>query len=453
MKLNSVFRNFDVQIALGFSAASALIYEVVATKMLWFYFTESSYSIATVLSVFLFGLGVGSLLIYFFSDKIKDKKLLFGILQLLIALYAFLVLSNLLKILPNLETLGAFVTSFALLLVPTIFLGAIFPLAGAMFKKEKREVIGLVYSVDLFGAIIGSLIAGFILIPQFGVSFAAIFGAILNIFSAFIILSSRYRVFPALLLVVVLVSSINFPSLVTDSPKLTYEDTSKYQFYANSPYGLVTVVDNELSIDGKTQCCRCYPNDTSERMMVVYALAPLEEYGKLDVLNIGLGCGLTLEKALEFNTTVDVVEINEKVVEANKVMTDVLKNPKVNLIVDDGLHYLRYNSKKYDSILIDIEDPTVAHSSNLYTVDAFKIIDDSLTSYGTFSLWSYNGNNRYLDILYYSLKEAFPFVYSYQGVFTASKLKLDQLEYVPSTSYEINTIDRNTLTDAFLGTN
>jgi len=154
---------------------------------------------------------------------------------------------------------------------------------------------------------------------------------------------------------------------------------------------------------------------------------------------------------LEFNTTVDVVEINEKVVEANKVMTDVLKNPRVNLIVDDGLHYLRINNKKYDSILIDIEDPTVAHSSNFYTVDAFKIISDSLESYGTFSLWNFgDSNSKYLDILYYSLKEAFSFVYSYEYVFTASKLKLDQLEYVPSTPYEINTIDRNTLTDAYL---
>ncbi|MCK4901802.1 MAG: hypothetical protein KAS76_00480 [Thermoplasmatales archaeon] len=87
-----------------------------------------------------------------------------------------------------------------------------------------------------------------------------------------------------------------------------------------------------------------------------------------------------------------------------------------------------------------------------YTVEAFEIIKSSLKDHGTFSLWSFSANDRYLDILYYSLKEAFPFVYSYQGVFLASIRDLDQLEYVPSTPYEINTIDRNTLTDAFLGT-
>jgi len=187
--------------------------------------------------------------------------------------------------------------------------------------------------------------------------------------------------------------------------------------------------------------------------MVVYALTPLEEYGKLNVLNIGLGCGLTLGKCLEYNTQVDVVEINYQVVLANKAMTNVLTNPRANLILDDGLHYLRNSKKKYDSVLIDVEDPTVAHSSNLYTVEAFELINDSLTDAGTFALWNYDGCTRYLDILYYSLKEAFPFVYSSPAVFFASKKDLNQpeAEYVPCSPYEVNTIDRNTLTQAYLG--
>lgn len=452
MEKNKLFKNLNVQFALGLSAASALIYEVVATKTLYFYFTESSYSIATVLSVFLFGLGIGSLTIYYLADRVKDKRLLFGVLQLLIALYAFLILSNMLELLPDLSTLGTFVTSFAILLVPTIFLGAIFPLAGALFKKEKREVIGLVYSIDLFGAIIGSLVAGFVLIPQFGVKFAAIFGAALNIISALIMFSKKLRILPTAFLFIVIISTISFPSLVTYSPSTLYENNGEgYQFYANSPYGLVTVLNGTLSINGREQCCMCYSNETSERMMVVYALDPLEKYGDLDALNIGLGCGLTLEKCLTYNTTVDVVEINEQVVRANRVMTDVLDNPRVNLILNDGLSYLRNNEKRYDSILIDIEDPDVAHSSNLYTVDAFEIIGDSLKANGTFSLWTYVGSDHYYDILCYSLKEVFPYVYEYPGVFLASKQKLsDQEEYVPHGPYEINTIDRNTLTDAYL---
>jgi len=67
--MNLKFTNLDIQIALALSAASALIYEVVATNILFFYFIRSSYSIATVLGVFLFGLGLGSLLIYFLLHR------------------------------------------------------------------------------------------------------------------------------------------------------------------------------------------------------------------------------------------------------------------------------------------------------------------------------------------------------------------------------------------------
>ena len=220
--------------------------------------------------------------------------------------------------------------------------------------------------------------------------------------------------------------------------------------HSNSPYGTVKVQNNTLFINTREQCSLSYPEDASERLLVEYALEPLD--GRFNVLNIGLGCGLTLEKCLEYDADVDVVEINYQVVLANKVMTNVLTNPRTNLIVDDGLNYLRHNKKKYDSILIDVENPSIAHSSNLYTVEAFKIIKDSLTERGTFALWNYGGNDRYQDILYYSLNEAFPFIYSHQFVFLASSKKLNQTEYVPNSTYEINTIDKNTLTDAYCST-
>ena len=437
--------NFNIQIALALSAASALIYEIVVTNVLFFYFIESSYSIATVLGVFLFGLGTGSLLIYFLSPKIKNQILLFGSLQIIVALYAFFILTNLTKIVGRISTLGTFATSFAVLLIPTIFLGAIFPLAWSIFKKQKREVIGLVYSSDLFGAIAGVLFAGFVLIPLYGAKITIIFAVGLNIISSLIIFSKKYKLIPIILAVFLLVISMNFSGFVE-------EETSEYRFYAPSPYGLVKVKNNTLIIDEREQCGLNYPDNTSERLMVDYALEPLVKKENLQVLNIGLGCGLTLGRALQYGAEVDVVEINPKVVMANRIMTDVLQNKNVNLIIDDGLKYLRENEKKYDAILIDIENPLVAHSSNLYTVEAFKIVSDSLDEEGNFALWNFvhiANNTRYTDILYYSIKEAFDFVYGYPEVFLASKHQLNETEYIPQSDYEINTIDRNTLTQVY----
>ena len=355
-----------------------MIYEVVATHILFFYFIESSYSIATVLSVFLFGLAIGSISIHYLSPKINNKKLFFAIIQIIIAIYALIILSDLTNIIPSISTSGTFITSFLILLIPTFFLGAVFPLAGLIYKKEKKEIIGLIYSSDLFGAIIGSILAGFILIPIYGAKIAVIFGGGLNLISAFVIIPKKYKTIPIVLIVLLVASTINFNAVSTDdlnnSTEFIHEnveDFKDYQYYSNSPYGVVTVKNNCLSIGNRAQCCFDYPNTSSEIKMADYSLDPLENFGELKVLNIGLGCACTLNRCLSYDVVVDVVEINEKVVEANRMLSDVLDDPHVNLIINDGLSYMRSNSKIYDAILIDIENPTVAHASNLYTVDAF----------------------------------------------------------------------------------
>ena len=102
-----------------------MLYEVVITNLLFFYFVESTYSIATVLSTFLLGLGVGSFLIYKLK-KIKNKESLFGYLQLLLGLYALFILTNLPRIIPAIHPAGIFIVSSALLMIPTIILGASF---------------------------------------------------------------------------------------------------------------------------------------------------------------------------------------------------------------------------------------------------------------------------------------------------------------------------------------
>ena len=440
--------NTPVQLALALSAASALIYELVATNVLFFYFTQSSYSMATVLSTFLLGLAIGSYLVYWQSHKIKRLRLAFGVSQIFIGIYAFFILTNLESLIPVLTTMGTFAATVVIMLVPTIFLGATFPLAGLLFKEDKKSSMGLVYSSDLVGAISGSMIAGFFLIPVFGHSVAVLFGVGLNAVSAMIILSGKYKLLPAYLGFAFIATAVLMPGLVM-------ADTEKYDFYAPSPYGLVTVVDNTLSISGRNQCCYEWSDLQSEKMMVNYSLDNFSGSNPR-VLNIGLGCGTTIERALEFNALVDVVEINSQVVNANRLMCDILDKPNVNLIIDDGLHYLRITDKKYDSVLIDVENPKVAHSSFLYTVDCFELIERALSDNGTFALWNFNGgcsscSTQFLDVIYYSMKEVFPFVYSYPGVTLGSKKELDKENYIPITPKELNTIDRNVLIQYYGG--
>lgn len=458
--------NWDIGIALMLSAASALIYESGATQVLFFYFTESSYSLATVLGVFLGGLGIGSFIFYRLSDFIKDKKMLFGMLQVITAIYAFTILTRLLSIIPQISPLGVFLVSSVILIIPAIFFGAIFPLAASLFKKTDRETVGLVYSVDLLGSIIGAFAVGFFVIPTLGITFAMGLGAILNLVSALLVLPKPQRIIPAILMgfILILVSSNHFLNKGGVLPPTKVVDGKAYQFYQNSPYGPVAVTGNSLFIRERKQCSFNSSPEAGQNTIVTYALEPLKiRHNSLDILNIGLGCGGTLGKILEYpNSHADVAEINPVVVTANRQFSNVLENARANLIVDDGLHYLRNTNKKYHSIIVIIDNPRVIESTPLYTVEAFKTESDALTNDGTFVLWSfdYDSNSgtkplkptpvRYRDILYYSLKEVFPYVYKYPEIFLASKQKLAGAEYRPQGPYEINTLDKNILPAAYL---
>ena len=429
--------NIKILLSLALSAASALIYEVVATSFLFFYFVESSYSISTVLSIFLLGLAIGSFLIYFFIDKIKNKYILFAILQAGVGLYALIVLTKLQTIIPRIEPYGIILTSTAILLLPSIFLGATFPLAGHLVKK--KEKIGLVYSADLVGAITGTILAGFFLIPVHGYSFAVTVGAFLNLISAIIILISiKERVYPLALTVALFIIIQTYPSVVVS-------DTSEYQFYANTPYGEIKVEDNMLYIDGREQCGFCQNPNDSEFMMSDYALQYFCSCHTVEVLNIGLGCGNTASRALTYNCNLDVVEINPQIVLANRQISNVQYHPNFNLILDDGYHYLRTTDKKYNSILMDIENPAVIHSTNLYTLESFQLIENSLDNDGTFAIWNFNGPDKFLDIIYYTLLEVFNYVYEYEEVFLACDTELGGNQRIPKTEWEINTLDRNIL--------
>jgi spermidine synthase len=230
-------------------------------------------------------------------------------------------------------------------------------------------------------------------------------------------------------------------------------------FEKPSPYGMVSVRDGTLYIDNWEQCSTKYASDASERNMADYAIhATGGGNQELRVLNIGLGCGLTAKRALTYpRVSLDVAEINPVVVEANRLLSDVQGKERFTLIVEDGLQYLRANDHPYDSILIDIEDPRIVHSSNLYTVEAFKLVAERLQDGGVLAFWTFakpDGDPtlvaRYKDILYYSLREAFPYVYDYPGVFLAAKQRLTgATEYEPTGARELNTSDKKILAEIF----
>lgn len=81
-----------------------------------------------------------------------------------------------------------------------------------------------------------------------------------------------------------------------------------------------------------------------------------------EVLVIGGGDGGTAREALKHEgVSIDLVEIDPSVVEASKKylpqMGKALENPRVNVIITDGIKYMENCKKKYDVVIVDSSDP------------------------------------------------------------------------------------------------
>lgn len=166
------------------SGATALIYEVLWAKFLAQMFGSTIYAQTVVLAVFMGGLALGNKIFGGWSDRMRQPVKAYGVLEIVIGIYAFLfpAFDRLIDRIfiaagtPIVEHAGWLlllkgVLSAVLLLGPTILMGGTLPLLVAWLQKYYPDAgrrSARFYSVNTFGAVIGAALAGFWLVQQFG---------------------------------------------------------------------------------------------------------------------------------------------------------------------------------------------------------------------------------------------------------------------------------------------
>ena len=179
------------------SGATGLIYEVLWARMLGLVFGATTLAVSTVLAAFMGGLALGSALAGRFGAAVKRPVRAYGILEIGIALYAiavpflFAVVDNVYAFIwqqfhPGFFTFSVwrFMLSCVMLLVPTTLMGATLPLLSSALLRSaglKSTSITRLYTRNLVGAIGGCLVAGFVLLPLFGVRATIYIAALINI--------------------------------------------------------------------------------------------------------------------------------------------------------------------------------------------------------------------------------------------------------------------------------
>lgn len=179
------------------TGATGLVYQVVWQRYLLNIFGSTIYSISTVLSAFMGGLALGSYLFGRFSQRSRSPLALYGILEILVGLFALAVPALLGLMDPlfaaayrnfgsnfYLYSLVRFAFVFVVLLIPTTFMGGTLPLLARFLTPPGTKAgarVGLLYTLNTLGAVLGTFLAGFYLIRWFGVSRTVHIAAGLNI--------------------------------------------------------------------------------------------------------------------------------------------------------------------------------------------------------------------------------------------------------------------------------
>ncbi|MGD8570466.1 MAG: fused MFS/spermidine synthase, partial [Gammaproteobacteria bacterium] len=182
------------------SGVAALTYQVVWVRLLGLSMGSTSASVSTVLAAFFLGLAIGSYLAERITRNRIDNLRVYIALEAIIGISGLMLLpvllnlDNMMAVIPHLGSIleFKFAVAMVLLVVPTMCMGATFPVMAAILVRRQADMgkrVSQLYSLNTAGAVFGALLAGFVFVPNWGLDGAIYTAVLLN---AFIVVTASY---------------------------------------------------------------------------------------------------------------------------------------------------------------------------------------------------------------------------------------------------------------------
>ena len=464
-------------LALFLSGFAAMGYEVLFIRIISLSFGSSTYSFTVMLMSFITGIAIGSAIVS--RLEIKRPLWLFGVSQFAVVA-ALLIATPLISRMPyligllrielqqatlgfELYQIGKASLCLAVLLLPTICLGASFPLVARIQARHPQEIgtrVGSTYAWNTAGNLLGVVATSLVLLPWLGLRDGFHFNIALNFIAgaALLLVAGEAGVLRRVLVgssaslvvgVYLAVGSgwseaINLsknhlrlrtapaadlgaeararhPTSSFEAWKQTYvarAGESMHFFFAEDAHAAVLVTgdanNKNLYVNSKPDASTGFDLDT--QLLLAHAplfLAP----DARTALIIGHGSGITAGSAMRHPLEqADIVEISPAVLSADAMFVDanyaVLSDPRVQTFVDDGQSFLRTVPRRYDVIISQPPNPWIAGVGGLFTVEYFEKVRDRLNPGGVFSFWfhAYEQSDEAVQLIVRSVGSVFPHI-------------------------------------------
>lgn len=439
---------------IGLTGALAMICQVLWSRVLAMVVGSSSYAFSLILGIFLMGLALGALI----GSRIlrrNNAPTRYWMYVLIAASFSVMLGIWSMDLLPVLFTrcvfwirhntshwmlfgLKAFIAGLPML-IPTLCMGAFFPFALALYKREESSVgeqIGEVYAANTLGSIVGSIAAGFIVIPWLGLQTGLKVCAALYLVAAGILFALRSRKRVASFAVVLFICGL--PLLALPAWNLAWMSMGMYRvsahrfnsmkrlpspghilFYKEGISATVSVHGTtrrrSLKINGKTDASS---HGDWMTQAGIAALPLLAHKAPKDVALVGWGSGITAGAALQFPIrNITAVELEKQVIEASKLFSKwnyaPHLHPKLTLRTNDGRNYLASTQRTFDVIISEPSNPWISGMANLFTTEYFKLTQKRLRKGGIFCQWLqfYELSQANIVLILQTLQKVYPYVY------------------------------------------
>ena len=417
----------------GFSGLVALASEILWTRVLVFPLGSSLYSFAIILATFLFGIALGSLI----AEKLLGQSrwiLKFLAVELSIGLLCLLMFSALdnltewtLKIdqlfysvdnTPGRTLMIRSLAAFALMILPTLGFGLVYPLANHIhfnFFGNVTGTLGNSYAINTLGGILGTLITPFLLLPLWGIQ-----QSLFILYSILIALSlaglawhrgNRPRQWA---LAVAVCGLVIFGSHAAFTPKMagqrlgennlarveidTAPENLKLLDYKEGNFSTLSVVEDRKSgartlyVDGFSTATVSNSVGGSAYMQAMGFVPMILHPDPKRALVMCFGTGNTLGTVSRFpGVTVDGVEIDRNVVSMAHWFSQwnhsAVDRDNVHLTYQDARGFIRWTDKRYDVITLEPMSPIQAGVNNLYSKEFYEQSQQRLNPGGLMMQW------------------------------------------------------------------
>jgi spermidine synthase len=392
------------------SGFTALAYEVVWTRVLLVHLHNSTYAFSAMLAMFLLGLAAGNAILMRSYDRVERPLFWLGTVE--VGIGVSVVLAALayipLRYLGNPASIGwayalthMFVRAGLVLLPGAFLFGMTFPLVARVVTlglgTVGRDLAGA-YAANTLGGVLGSLVGGFVLVPALGLRNTLVALAAVNVClgaACWLATTEGGRRMRLAALAVALAAlpalaiprTIFFDALESANFKLVYytegiTDTSGVWESRTNGHRIVTYGDMRGTAGTQT--------DATNRIQA--HVAHLMHPNPKRSLQICFGVGNTLAAAALHPEVeqLDCVELSPHVRQTAPYFwtnDNVLENPKVRLVIDDGRNFLLRTTKRYDVITLEPPDLYTAGVVNLFTEEFYRLAATALDEDGILCQW------------------------------------------------------------------